>query len=845
MTVLTALYTLIIYPIELLFDVVFTVAYRLLGSSGLAIIFLSLAVNFLVLPLYKRADELQAEERAVQEKMVQGIKHIKKTFKGDERFFMLQEYYRINHYKPIYALKSSISLLLQIPFFIAAYNLLSGMQCLQGTAFGFISDLGKEDAMFTIGSFPVNMLPILMTLINIVSGIIYTKGLPLKSKIQVYGLAAIFLVLLYHSPSGLVFYWLLNNVFSLAKNIVGRLVKSSKSKALNDSFNPVSTAKDMKVIMLSCAVFAITIGIMIPASIVSVNPTELVNTFISNPHSPLTYLISSSLTAIGTFLIWVPVFVYLCKGKHIKMISYIFAGLATTTIVNVLLFNKSIGILSGRLIYDRPINYQVKDIIINLIVDIAIVAFIIFIGVKKPRYIDLTLTIILVSSVVSCGYFVYRGYKNTDDQIKVESYDEIKIPFTTTGENVVVIMMDRMVGAYIPYIMEENPDIKSDFDGFTYYPNTISFGQHTNTGAPALFGGYEYTPDQMNARSDELLVDKHNEALQVLPVLFSNEGWTVTVGDQPYANYKWLPNTDLYDDNDAINAYALSLSIENDLTYAFGDDMEDRLNRNFFCYGIMRSLPFLFQPLVYDEGSYNHLYNESLLNAQPGTYLRERLVLESLPDFTEITDSEQNCFFVFENNLTHADEVNLLSDEKYATPPVVNNIPMHLDDDEDYKHYQCSVEACILLGQWFDYLRENNVYDNTRIIIVADHGFGMNNFDELLVTELGLDAEWFNPVLMVKDFNQTGFTVSNDFMTNADTPYLAVNGIVDNPVNPFTNKPILYNDHTGEFVVYCSNIDNVLFNHGTKYKESDGYWLTVHDNIWDDDNWSLYEGETT
>ena len=170
---------------------------------------------------------------------------------------------------------------------------------------------------------------------------------------------------------------------------------------------------------------------------------------------------------------------------------------------------------------------------------------------------------------------------------------------------------------------------------------------------------------------------------------------------------------------------------------------------------------------------------------------------------------------------------------------------MHLDDDEDYKHYQCSVEACILLGQWFDYLRENNVYDNTRIIIVADHGFGMNNFDELLVTELGLDAEWFNPVLMVKDFNQTGFTVSNDFMTNADTPYLAVNGIVDNPVNPFTNKPILYNDHTGEFVVYCSNIDNVLFNHGTKYKESDGYWLTVHDNIWDDDNWSLYEGETT
>ena len=67
---------------------------------------------------------------------------------------MTQEYYRINNYKPIYSLKSSVSLLLQIPFFIAAYDLLSGMSNLQGMSFSFISDLGREDATFYIGSFP-------------------------------------------------------------------------------------------------------------------------------------------------------------------------------------------------------------------------------------------------------------------------------------------------------------------------------------------------------------------------------------------------------------------------------------------------------------------------------------------------------------------------------------------------------------------------------------------------------------------------------------------------------------------------------------------------------------------
>ena len=69
MSFLSALYTLIIYPLELLFEVVFTIANRIIGNPGLSIIFLSLAFNFLVLPLYKRADELQKEERDMQSKM--------------------------------------------------------------------------------------------------------------------------------------------------------------------------------------------------------------------------------------------------------------------------------------------------------------------------------------------------------------------------------------------------------------------------------------------------------------------------------------------------------------------------------------------------------------------------------------------------------------------------------------------------------------------------------------------------------------------------------------------------------------------------------------------------------
>ena len=61
-------------------------------------------------------------------------------------------------------------------------------------------------------------------------------------------------------------------------------------------------------------------------------------------------------------------------------------------------------------------------------------------------------------------------------------------------------------------VLKEKPELAEKFDGFTYYPNTISFGTATNLGSPALFGGYEYTPERINQRSTETLAVKHNEA---------------------------------------------------------------------------------------------------------------------------------------------------------------------------------------------------------------------------------------------------------------------------------------------------------------------------------------------
>ena len=313
MSIWEMLKNLTIGPLELIFELIFSYAYQFTNHLGLSIVVLSLVVNILVLPLYKRADELQAEERKKQESMDKWVRHIKKTFKGDEKMMMLQAYYREKHYNPIFVLKSSVSLLLQIPFFMAAYSFLSGLHVLQGASFGPIANLGVEDAMFHIGSFPINVLPILMTLINIVAGMIYTKGHPLKQKLQLYGMALVFLVLLYRSPSGLVFYWTLNNVFSLVKNIVQKIIEAAKKKAesaakdkpavADSNFKAADNignrtvvsksgkAKGLEprgmdiVFFLTSGALAILMGLYIPSALISSSVAEFVDIF--DLHNPI------------------------------------------------------------------------------------------------------------------------------------------------------------------------------------------------------------------------------------------------------------------------------------------------------------------------------------------------------------------------------------------------------------------------------------------------------------------------------------------------------------------------------------------------------------------------------
>ncbi len=512
------LYYLTIRPLEILFETVFFRVYGIVGKPFTTLFALSLIVNILVFPLYKRADKLQSEQREREKAMESRISHIKKTFKGDEKVMMLQAYYRICDYKPVYALRGVSSLLLQIPFFIAAFRFLSGVTVFKGmpsvllsflnNSYGpvyLIHDLGAPDGAIHLFGHNINFLPILMTLINIVSGTVYSKGHLRKEKIQLYVTALVFLVLLYNSPAGLVIYWTFNNLFSLLKNVAQKILESVKVKSKvtkvaekTEVENEKSSDKGYNSIFVSGALFlALITGLFIPSNVISSSPIEFISKV--DMFNPAKYLVYSISLGLGFFVVWMGIYYIFSTEKARKYWAYGMIVLSAVAVVDYMMSGAGLGAISSQLKYERDPIFETKLLFINALLILGAALVVLLILRFKPAVCSTLAMAGCVALIwISCTNVMsvnkqydefYDMYSSTD------IYDLIpKITLSKTGQNVIVLMLDRAMGPVIPYLLNERPDLADSFDGFVYYHDTISFGSHTNFGMPAVFGGYEYTP---------------------------------------------------------------------------------------------------------------------------------------------------------------------------------------------------------------------------------------------------------------------------------------------------------------------------------------------------------------
>jgi YidC/Oxa1 family membrane protein insertase len=906
---LNAVYTIIIEPLVLLIETFYMVLYRLF-NSGVALIGLSVIVSLLTYPFYAAGERWQRRERLLQHKMARTIQKIKAVFSGDERYMVLAAYYRQNRYHPAYALRKSIGLFLQVPFFIAAYTYLSHLEVLNGASFLFIKNLGAPDALLPLpggeGTARLNALPLLMTLINAASTAVYTalsvpknggggggssRSALIKDALPLYGMAALFLMLLYNSPSGLVLYWTCGNLFSLIKNIAAQsaLPKARKQAIAAVVISVCAAAVGLYALfvfkkgyyikraalavcffsiiffflsrflsaffakrraetcaMPSCvryfaaAAFILTAlaGAAIPSALIASSVEEF--SFQNPAASPFEFIAAPALQAAGFFLFW-PACIYVLFSKKTKQrITVLITAAAFATLANAYLLSGNYGFLSVTLSLSAPVFTQTPLAALAAVFALCAAAALSLFLFRRQKSLLFSLEIILAAAVTLFSIVnlvkIQKGVLSYT-RSSAKSARDIKpvFSFSREGENVIVIMLDRAVSVFVPALFDEKPELENGFSGFVWYPDCASFGPLTLTGAPPLYGGYEYTPKKFGANTGVLLKEKHNQALLVMPRLFSEHGFRVTVTDPAWANYNYKSDISIFDAYPAIRADKIIgkytkywMDIHPDIQMV---DTASFLKYNLLRFSLLKMAPPFLRFFIYDDGKWL-----AKITAQTGVdtlMLDEYIALDMLPAISAVENSHENTFTLITNQLTH--EPDFLQAPDYTPARTVTN--RGNGPFRNKKEYHVSMAAFLLLSHFFQYLQERGVYDNTRIIIVSDHGWNYSlALDKNIKLPNGEGLVAYNPLLLVKDFGARGpLRADTQFMTNADTPWLAAQKLIPGARNPWTGAPLA--PEKEDVFIHTSRLWSPDLHGKYALRAAENRYLSVHDSIFDPKNW--------
>lgn len=220
------LYYIFIKPLEILFETVLNYSLMIVPIDFIIFV-LSIVVQILLVPLYRLTHKIENREKDRKKSVDEALALIKKDYKGEALFKETEKIYKKFGYNPLLSFRSSISLFLIIPFFIAAYNTLNNNPLFLGQTFFGLFKFDSPDAML----FGINLLPILMTIFNLISirlSNINNKFFD-KGNYMLFILTVFFLVYLYNGSSALLLYWTTNNFIYMLKLLsVNKFFKNHK-----------------------------------------------------------------------------------------------------------------------------------------------------------------------------------------------------------------------------------------------------------------------------------------------------------------------------------------------------------------------------------------------------------------------------------------------------------------------------------------------------------------------------------------------------------------------------------------------------------------------------------------
>ena len=640
-----------------------------------------------------------------------------------------------------------------------------------------------------------------------------------------FKLIVLFFLFLY--ISAIVGYKLVKTIFK--KGFLSGLLKSEKIKL----YQIISA-----ILYISLIIFLIT-----PLRLYATSPGEL--------EIPFVKLLISCFVNFAIVLIILFFISIITPGFLKKYIIFFFYFIATFIFFYTFIFPGNFGALDSFILKNADNLYGKFYRNILEVFFIILLWYSILFLINHGKIKLLAISFFILSVIASAEFLIIsnKGKKLFSEQA-ISSADENFLPiynskmmgYTRTGKNIVVIFLDAMVGGYVSRLIEEIPEVIEEYRGFIWYPNTLTIGNNTTTSMSSMYGGWSYSPVEINKNNTKKTVlDIITESYEVLPNLLKEKNYIISYTDpECYIT----PRGDV----GLLNRKGITAGFNRDYipywNYKNRENQEHDYNNSSSIYvrlltmvSLLKAAPFLFKPVIYDNGDWLIIGKEEIKNKGYKWALEHWAFLDLMKDVSN-ADGDNNTFKYFHNYVTHypfaISKDGVLIKDKFPDPSSGNNL---YGGDNPYYSYKAAFKA---ISRWIDWLKKEDIYNNTMIILVSDHGT-----DDIKNPMLHDDFKFYHQspqaLLIVKKFNNNeDFKIDWRLMSNADVPALICNAA------GIDNKDIGEDPTIGE--PWENRVLDTVRSNAWRWEQLvrrtkfDIYWhYRVKNNLFDDKNWEKVE----
>lgn len=179
--------------------------YGLVGNWGVAIILLTMSIKAVFFPLMQKQFVSSKRMQAIQPE----LKALKEKYKDNQQLQtqMTMQLFKDNNVNPM---SGCLPMIIQMPVWFALYNVMLNCVEIYGTQFLYLKDLTEAD--------PTGVLPLLVTVLMVLQQKLMPMGSmdPMQRKMMRL-MPVMFGIFMFTFPAGLVLYFSVNNVLTIAQ----------------------------------------------------------------------------------------------------------------------------------------------------------------------------------------------------------------------------------------------------------------------------------------------------------------------------------------------------------------------------------------------------------------------------------------------------------------------------------------------------------------------------------------------------------------------------------------------------------------------------------------------------